>query len=87
MGDGELRGADWVGEIYVEGGVAVGGSWVLRWGRAGGMPEVGKGLMACQSEMMVGEWGGVIYRFEDARTRADNICTAEFFSSNVEHAL
>lgn len=25
MGEGKLRGADWVGEVYVEDGVAVGG--------------------------------------------------------------
>lgn len=25
VGEGELGGADWVGKVYVEGGVAVGG--------------------------------------------------------------
>ena len=29
VGEGELGGADWVGEIYVEDGVAVGGGRVL----------------------------------------------------------
>ena len=27
------------------------------------------------------------YRFEDSGTGADDICTTEFFGSNVEHAL
>ena len=31
--------------------------------------------------------GGRRYRFEDARTGADDTCTAEFFGSNVEHTL
>ena len=36
---------------------------------------------------MKGRELGRRYGFEDAGAGADDICTAEFFRSNVEHAL
>lgn len=89
VGEGELGGADGVGEIYVEGGVAVGDWWVAGLGAAGGMPEVRRGLMDGLLEWdEKGEMGhGRKHRFEDTGAGADYLCTAEFFASNVEHAL
>ena len=40
MRDGELGGADWVGEVDVEAGVAVGCGTVFRRGFAGREPEI-----------------------------------------------
>lgn len=44
VGDGELGGADWVGEVDVEEGVARGGGVIEGWGGRGGVPEGGPGL-------------------------------------------
>lgn len=52
------------------------------------MPEIRRRLISLLDWDERGEKGdGRSYRFEDARAGADDICTAEFFRSNVEHAL
>lgn len=53
----------------------------------GGCQKLEEGWKACKRGMKGGMGDGRRYRFEDAGAGADDICTAKFFRSNVEHTL
>ena len=89
--DGELSSADWVGEVDVEDGVAVGCWIVFRRQFAGRVPKARKGLCMAESITTVeanGEWRvRSTHRFPDAGTWADNIRASKLSVCNMEHAL
>ena len=103
MGDGELGCADWVDEVDVGAGVAVGCWGILGWGFAGWVPEIGEGLLLLLLLLLLGVQsfnlfrikkpnGGrahvwLTHRLEDTSTWTYDIRASKFFACNVEHAL
>jgi len=84
----ELGGAEGVGEVDVEGGVARGVRWVVGEGRGGGVPEGGEGLDRANCELGARFWGGGEEDgFVDAGPGTDDVCAAEFARCDGEHAL